>query len=70
LKASLLIIIIYREKGKTFVFYVPKKIIGLSRALLISMDIPSNLPGIVVDFLGTDRGSITLFIHVSFLVQE
>ena len=43
LKSSLLIIIIYMEKGKAFVFYVSKKIISLNHALLILVDIPSNL---------------------------
>jgi len=55
---------------KTFVFYVPNKSISLSHALLISMDIPSNLSSIVADSSGINRGSVNLLIHVSHLFQE
>jgi len=67
-ETSLLIIIVYKKKGKTFVFYVPNKNISLSHALLISMDIPSNLSGIVADSSGINRGSVNLLIHVSHLL--
>jgi hypothetical protein len=70
LKTNLFIIIVYRVKGKTFIFYVPKKNIDLNHALLISMDIPSNLLGIVTDSSGINRGSVNLLIHVSYLLQE
>jgi hypothetical protein len=70
LKASLLIIIIYKEKGKAFIFYVFKKNISLSHTLLISVDIISNLLGIMADSLGIDKGSVNLFIHFSYLLQE
>jgi amino acid permease len=58
------------EKGKVFVFYVPKKGISLSHALLISMDIFSNLPGIIADSSSIDRGLINLLIHVSHILRE
>jgi hypothetical protein len=70
LKASLCIIIVYREKGKAFVFSIPKKSISLSHALLILMDIPSNLLGIMVDSSGIEKGSVNLLIHVYHLLQE
>jgi hypothetical protein len=56
------------EKSKAFVFYVPKKNISLSHALLISMDISSNLPGIVVDSSGIDGALVNLLIPVSHLL--
>jgi malate synthase len=59
-----------KKKGKAFVFYVPKKSISLSHALLILIDIFSNVLGIVADSLGMDRGSVNLIIHVSHLLQE
>jgi len=59
-----------KKKGKAFVFYIPKKSISLSHALLILIDIFSNVLGIVVDSLGMDRGSVNLIIHVSHLLQE
>jgi hypothetical protein len=58
------------EKGKVFVFYVPKKGISLSHALLISMDIFSNLLGIIADSSSIDRGLINLLIHVSHILRE
>jgi hypothetical protein len=70
LKTSLLIIIVYKEKGKAFIFYNPKKSISPNHTLLISMDIPSNLLDIVVDSSGIDKGLINLLIHVSHLLQE
>jgi hypothetical protein len=63
----IIIIIVYREKGKYFIFYIPKKRISLSHALLKSVDIPSNFLGIMVDSPGIDRGSVNLLIHVSHL---
>jgi hypothetical protein len=42
----------------------------ISHALLISMDILSNLSGIVADSSGINRGSVNLLIHVSHLLQE
>jgi hypothetical protein len=56
------------EKIKAFVFYLPKKNISLSHALLISMDISSNLPGIVVDSSGIDGALVNLLIPVSHLL--
>jgi hypothetical protein len=70
LKSSLLIIIIYKEKGKAFIFYVLKKSISLNHALLTSMDIPFNLSGIVADFLGINKDPFNLLIHVSHLLEE
>jgi hypothetical protein len=67
LKSILLIIIIYRPKGKAFVFYIPKKSISLNDVLLISVDIPSNLLGIVADSSGIDKCPVNLPIHVSHL---
>ena len=58
------------EKGKVFVFYVPKKGISLSHVLLISMDIFSNLLGIIADSSSIDRGLINLLIHVSHILRE
>jgi hypothetical protein len=54
----IIIIIVYREKGKDFILYVAKKRISLSHALLKSVDIPSNILGIMVDSPGIDRGSV------------
>jgi len=48
-------------------FYIPKKSISLNNVLLISMDIPSNLLGIVADSSSIDKYSVNLPIHVSHL---
>jgi hypothetical protein len=58
------------RKGKAYVFYVSKKSISLNHALLLLVDIPSNLPGIVADSSGIDKGLVKLLIHVSYLFQE
>jgi hypothetical protein len=70
LKASLLIIIVYRKKGKAFIIHIPKKNISLNHALLISVDILSNLLDIMANYLGINKGLINMFIYVSHLLQE
>jgi len=58
------------KKGKAFVFYVFKKSISHSHALLLLVDIPSNFPGIVANSSGIDKGLVNFLIHVSYLFQE